>query len=110
MPSFSGLALLDWSVSGGVGITNCVPLRLSGFFAGDDVSSAAGRFRFCGETGEDTISSMKCVAKVYGCTAGVKWQCRLVVAIASFTLERDTRRQARLSAFRASAFPATLAL
>ena len=68
MPSFSGLALLDWSVSGGVGITNCVPLRLSGFFAGEDVSSAAGRFRFCGETGEDTMSSMKSVVKVYsGC-------------------------------------------
>lgn len=65
VPSFSGLALLDWSVSGGVGMTNCVPLRLSGFFAGDEVSSAAARFRFCGETGEDTMSSMGRVLEVY---------------------------------------------
>lgn len=42
---FAGLVLLEWSVSGGVGIMNCVPLRLSGFFEGD-VSSGAGRFRF----------------------------------------------------------------
>lgn len=42
--SLSGLVLLELSVSGGVGMTNCVPLRLRGFFAGD-VSSGAGRFR-----------------------------------------------------------------
>jgi hypothetical protein len=57
VPSFPGLALLDWSVSGGVGMTNCVPLRLRGFLEGD-ASSCAGRFRFCGETGEETMSSM----------------------------------------------------
>ena len=47
-------------------MTNCVPLRFSGFFAGDDVSSAAARFRFCGDTGEDTMSSMERILKVYG--------------------------------------------
>ena len=54
-----GLALLDWSVSGGVGIMNCVPVRLSGFLIGDS-SSGAGRFLglVFGKAGEDAISSI----------------------------------------------------
>jgi hypothetical protein len=53
----AGLVLLELSVSGGVGIMNCVPLVLRGFLEGD-VSSGADRFRFCGDAGEDTMSSM----------------------------------------------------
>jgi hypothetical protein len=54
-----GLALLDWSVSGGVGIMNCVPVKLSGFFCGES-SCGAGLFLglVFGSTGEDSISSM----------------------------------------------------
>jgi hypothetical protein len=54
-----GLALLDWSVSGGVGIMNCVPVKLSGFFCGES-SSGAGRFLglVFGGAGEESISSI----------------------------------------------------
>ena len=55
--ALAGLVLLELSVSGGVGIMNCVPLVFSGFFEGD-VSSGADRFRFWGDAGEDTMSSM----------------------------------------------------
>jgi len=55
-----GLALLDSSVSGGVGIMNCVPLRLSGFFEGEN-SCGAGRFLQFGEGGDETKSSMAAI-------------------------------------------------
>ena len=54
-----GLALLDWSVSGGVGIMNCVPVKLRVFFSGES-SSGADLFLglVFGSAGEESMSSI----------------------------------------------------
>lgn len=71
-----GLALLDSSVSGGVGIMNWFPLRLSGFWKSLWSSLGAGRFRRFVSGGDETISSIgvvggacKCeyVRPIFGC-------------------------------------------
>jgi hypothetical protein len=56
----SGLVLLESSVSGGVGMANCVPFRLSSFLEGESLSGAPRFLEFGGDGeagGDDTISS-----------------------------------------------------
>ena len=78
-------------------MTNCVPLRLRGFFGGD-VSFSEGLFRLIGGAGEETMSSMERIVQLCSCSnvqMSDMWD--VVSNLRPFTLAGVTRRDRQAS-------------